>query len=375
VTRFGRPASALWDRLADLEVRIEDYGLARLERAVSSAFTRVSTVVTLRGAGAEGVGEDVVYETADQDALQAAGPVLALAGSWTLGSLCDHVESLELFPTPAATPASSERYRVWTYESAALDLALRQASTTLHEALGRPCRPLRFVVSMRLGGEGRPSSIAPMRALLDAYPTQRFKLDATADWTDELLEEIAATGACESVDFKGQYSGTIVDNPPDAALYARVLAALPEAWIEDPHTGHDDIDAVLAPHRDRVSWDAPIHTVADIAGRPWPPRLVNVKPSRLGPLRELLAAYEHCEARGIRMYGGGQFELGPGRGQIQYLASMFHPDEPNDVAPGGYNDPAPGPGLPASPLAARPAAAGFRWDDAAGGGPTRAPRG
>ena len=36
------------------------------------------------------------------------------------------------------------------------------------------------------------------------------------------------------------------------------------------------------------------------------------------------------------MYGGGQFELGPGRGQIQYLASVFHPDGPNDVAPTGF---------------------------------------
>ena len=29
--------------------------------------------------------------------------------------------------------------------------------------------------------------------------------------------------------------------------------------------------------------------------------------------------------RGIALYGGGQFELGPGRGHIQYLASLFHP--------------------------------------------------
>ena len=29
------------------------------------------------------------------------------------------------------------------------------------------------------------------------------------------------------------------------------------------------------------------------------------------------------------------FELGPGRGQLQYLASLFHPDGPNDLAPPG----------------------------------------
>jgi hypothetical protein len=75
----------------------------------------------------------------------------------------------------------------------------------------------------------------------------------------------------------------------------------------------------------------------------------------------LFAAYEHCEANDIGMYGGGQFELGPGRGQIQYLASLFHADTPNDVAPGGYNLPEPPPGLPSSPIPPAPSKTGFRW--------------
>ncbi len=201
----------------------------------------------------------------------------------------------------------------------------------------------------------------PLRRRLDRYPGLQFKLDPTPDWDDALLAELAATGAVESVDFKGHYSGTVVDVPPDPAMYERVLRALPEAWIEDPHAGVAEIDALLEPHRDRVSWDAPIHSVADIEALPWVPRMVNVKPSRLGPLRELLAAYEHCEAHGIGMYGGGQFELGPGRGHIQYLASLFHPDGPNDVAPAGYNDVDPAPGLPSSPLPPAVAPVGFRW--------------
>ena len=61
------------------------------------------------------------------------------------------------------------------------------------------------------------------------------------------------------------------------------------------------------------------------------------------------------------MYGGGQFELGPGRGQIQYLASLFHADGPNDVAPSGFNDPDVLDGLPTSPLEPQPSAVGFRW--------------
>ena len=68
----------------------------------------------------------------------------------------------------------------------------------------------------------------------------------------------------------------------------------------------------------------------------------------------MLAFYDHCAANGIALYGGGMFELGPGRGQIQYLASLFHPDGPNDVAPRAYNDPEPRAGLPSSPLQPTP---------------------
>jgi L-alanine-DL-glutamate epimerase-like enolase superfamily enzyme len=347
---------SLFDKLAGLPLIIEEYALERLERDVSSDFTRVSTVVSLYGLGEAGIGEDVVYESVDHDNLQEAGTELPLAGDWTLESFCDHVEQLDLFPRPPEREVS-RRYRQWTFESAALDLALRQSGRPLHAVLEREPRPVRFVVSLRLG---KPSTIEPLRRRLDRYPGLEFKLDPTTDWTDELVAEIAATGAVESVDFKGLYSGTVVDVPADPALYERVLRALPDAWIEDPHTT-PEVMAVLEPHRDRVSWDAPIHSVADIEALPWKPKMVNIKPSRLGPLRDLLAAYEHCEANGIRMYGGGQFELGPGRGQIQYLASLFHPDEPNDIAPSGYNDPDVLEGLPRSPLEPQPSAVGFRW--------------
>ena len=53
-------------------------------------------------------------------------------------------------------------------------------------------------------------------------------------------------------------------------------------------------------------------------------------------------------------------ELDVGRGQIQVLASLFHPDGPNDTAPSGYNLEDPAADLPASPLPAAPAPTGFR---------------
>jgi hypothetical protein len=63
----------------------------------------------------------------------------------------------------------------------------------------------------------------------------------------------------------------------------------------------------------------------------------------------------------VGIYGGGMFEQGPGRGQLQYLAALFHPDAPNDVAPPEYNLPRAANGRPRSPLAPEPHPTGFRW--------------
>jgi L-alanine-DL-glutamate epimerase-like enolase superfamily enzyme len=345
-----------WETLAGLELEIEDYALEPLQATVSSAFERKSTVIRLRGAGEEGLGEDVTYDAVDHEILQAAGATLTLAGRYTLASFSARLAELELFPEPPQREVSA-RYRTWAYESAALDLALRQADTTLHEALARAPRPVRFVVSLRLG---EPPTLEPIRRRLEPYPTLRFKLDPTSSWDERLIEELIATGAVDSVDFKGYYSGSIVDQPADPALYRRVAEAFPRAWIEDPALT-PETDAVLAPYRERFSWDATIHSIADIDALPYPPRMVNIKPSRLGGLRNLLDAYDYCAARGIGNYGGGQFELGVGRGQNQYLASLFHADTPNDVAPSDYNLPQPPAGLPSSPLAPSPSDRGFRW--------------
>jgi len=343
-----------WELLAELPLQIEAYTLEPRQAVVSSDFERKSTVIRLTGAGSEGLGEDVTYDAVDQEILQQAGPTLPLAGSFTIESFAERLAELALFPAPPQREVS-ERYRRWAYESAALDLALGQAGTTLHELLGREPRPVRFVVSLRLG---EPPSMEPVSSRLERYPTLRFKLDPTSSWDENLIAELVATGAVDSVDFKGLYVGSVVDQPADPLLYARVAEAFPHAWIEDPALT-EETDAVLAAHRERFSWDASIHSIEDIEALPYPPRMVNIKPSRLGGLRNLLDAYDYCAERGIGNYGGGQFELGVGRSQNQYLASLFHGDAPNDVAPTGFNVPDPPPGLPSSPLAPAPPASGF----------------
>ncbi len=346
------PSLALYDAVSELPLEIDSYDLERLELVVSPEFTRVTTVVHLRGGGEEGIGEDVTYTSTDHP----PPDDLPLAGSHRLDSFSELLDRLALFVEEPQMEASHD-YRRWAFESAALDLALRQAGRSLAGAVEREPRPVTFVSSRRLAD---PQSADQLKPWLELYPTLRFKLDPMSSWDDELVAELAATGAIDSVDLKGQYEGTVVDQPPDPALYQRVLEAFPEAWIEDPNV-NDETRPILEPHAARITWDAPIHSVEDIESVPWPPRTINIKPSRFGSVRRLFDAYDYCAEKGIEPYGGGQWELGPGRGQIQYLASLFHPDGANDVAPGGYNAREPKPGLPTSPLEPAPALTGFRW--------------
>ena len=320
----------LYDTVKDLPLVLE-----RVEHeplALPLGFmTRRTTVFHLHGAGHEGVGEDVTYEEEHHGNVE----LPELTGEHKLDSFSELV-------------ADVPGYRRWGLESGALDLALRQAGRSLAEAAGREPRPVRFVVSQR-----------KVHELLALYPELRFKLDALDEWTDDTVAELAATGAVDVVDLKGLYEGDWVDATPSAELYGRVARAFPDAWLEDARL-NDETRPVLEPHLDRLTWDFPIHSVADVDALEHRPRCLNSKPSRFGSVRRLLDFYDACGERGIAIYGGGQFELGPGRGQIQHLASLFHPDAPNDVAPKEYNEGGPRPGLPQSPLPAAPAEPGFR---------------
>ncbi|MEO5574835.1 MAG: hypothetical protein ABIR67_05990 [Gaiellaceae bacterium] len=323
----------LYDAVKDQKLVVERIELEAKELPLQH-FTRRTTVVRLFGGGHEGVGEDVSYEEDLQ--LAFTGDALPdVAGEHTLGSF-------------SARVAEQPGYRVWGLESAALDLALRQAGRSLAEAVGREPRPVRFIVSQ-----------SAVRELRELYPEIRFKLDASDKWTDEVVAELAATDAVDVVDLKGLYDGEWVDATASAELYGRVAEAFPDAWLEDARLT-DETRPVLEPHRDRLTWDFPIHSVADVEALEWQPTCLNSKPSRFGSVRRLFDFYDHCEANGIAVYGGGQFELGPGRGQIQHLASLFHSDAPNDVAPKEYNDGGPRPGLPQSPLPPASSEPGFR---------------
>src|SRR5438067_12167342 len=341
---------SLWPRLAELPLVIEVCKFDRLHAVLAHEFERITTHVRLVGGGTDGLGEDVSIFREDGTTLHETRPMLGLEGEWTLAGFCDHLATLELWREPPEWDGAL-RFRQWAFESAALDIALRQAGHSLHDVLGLEPQPVRFVNSLGLGKE---PSIEPLRRRLARSAGVRFKLDAEAIWPPALVDEVAATGAVDTIDFKGQYGFEVKDPAALGALYDHVIAAFPDAYLEDPHD-LPEIAQRLGDHLERVSYDSPIRSAEDIGATPLAARVVNVKPSRIGSLRALFEVYARCARERRPMYGGGMGELGVGREQIELLASLFHAAAANDVAPSAYNEDDPADGLPPSPLPPRPA--------------------
>src|SRR5207237_10814869 len=118
----------------ELPREYDDYRHERVEAPETRDRTQVTTLVRLAGSGEEGHGEDDTWHAEAHDREQAAGPILPLDGSWTLESFSSALRI-------------DEPHKRWAYESAALDLALRQAGRSLADAVGRPPRPVTFLVS------------------------------------------------------------------------------------------------------------------------------------------------------------------------------------------------------------------------------------
>lgn len=354
-----------WSSIAELPLQIDSCATSQLALDGATSFTRRTTIVELHGDGLVGRGENISYSGDVQLLVPAHVAQLPLTGSWTLDSFRAHLDTLELVPPGDRTDGDHPNYHRWALKSAALDLALLQADSTLAGELGTSRDPIRFCLSMGLGS---PPSTDTIVGWLAHEPSTTFKIDSSREWNELVCEQLATTRAVRVVDFKGHYTGDWIDNAPDPDLYGRVARTLPDVILEDPMLTEETLTALGADGIARHAWDAPVHSLEDamrlVAERR--PRAMNIKPSRFGSVRELLRTIAWCGQEGIPMYGGGQYELGWGRTQIQDIAATFYPEAANDVAPVVFHGAAPASGMPTSPLT--PVASnGFGWDGGVAG--------
>ena len=309
--RGGTEPGLTYAHVARLPVAIERCELLPLVRDTSSGFTKVSIVVRLSGEGHDGEGEDITWDQIDQIEFLRGGsrPHLA-AGGPHVRRVLDAARPGRPLPgrtdprqRPLLPPVGVRERGAGPRPAPERALAARR-----HRPSG-PAGQFRGVGPDRGPSEPRPAA----RRCSAATPGLRFKLDPTAGWDDDLVGELARLGCVDVVDLKGRYRNANVAMDPEAGLYRRVIEGLADAWIEDPALD-DSTAGLLERHRDRITWDEPIHAVGDIEALPWRPRMLNLKPARFGSVRALFDIYDYCAAHGIGAYGGGMFEQGPGRG-------------------------------------------------------------
>ncbi|MFB6312294.1 MAG: hypothetical protein ABEH64_14060 [Salinirussus sp.] len=349
---------AFYERIRDLPVHIEASARSCRHAETSYGYCRPTTVIELSGDGHTGIGEDVTTGRGDQPRLQREGFEADLTGTYTIEEFSGFVGTLDpIVATDWNYPGSARR---WALESAALDLGLRQAGTSLGARLGRSYDPVRFVVSLRLEN---PVSTAPIEAWRNIHSDLAFKLDVIPAWDRPFLEELSTVSGIPILDFKARFGDGAGDDDrvaTDPDLYRAVVDAFSDAVFEDP-LFEEPYRTVFTGHERRISWDARITGVDSVRSLPFEPSWLNIKPARFGSLQSLFETIEYAKDRDIRLYGGGMFELDRGRAHLHSLASLFYPDGPNDIAPAGYNEPEPHSDVAASPLSppAAPQGLGF----------------
>ena len=206
----------------------------------------------------------------------------------------------------------------------------------------------------------RRSHAARHHAVARRRPRLEFKLDPTPEWDERRMQEIAATGRVRALDFKAFYEGLAGGRTPGPGAVPARRPRLPRmlCWRTPPCRGPTRVR--FAGSEARFSFDAPIHSWADVKAvlRSCPRTAFRFFASFFstsslrgsGRCARCSTASTKAQAAGMTLYGGGQFELGVGREQIQAVASLFYADGPNDVAPRDYHGEARPAGAPRSPL-------------------------
>ena len=283
--------------------------------------------------------------------------MLPLAGEWTLDTFSQHLETLPLFEHEPERHAYLD-YRRWAFESAALDLALRQAGS-LARRRGRAraaAGHLRRVLRTRGAAFDRAPPRVP-RALPDAplqarreHPTGRTR--SVAELADARLRRLDRP---QGPVHAARSSTTL----PTRSSTDGSIEAFPDAWLEDPALT-PETEPLLEPHADRVTWDAvdPLgrrHRGAALAAAHRERQAVPVRHGRAALRR--LRLLRPAAGSAPTAAASSSWRSAAARSSCSPRSSTR--TRRTTSRPGGYNATEPATGLPASPLTVAPRATGF----------------
>ncbi|MEO8212793.1 MAG: hypothetical protein ABI560_06360 [Myxococcales bacterium] len=319
---LGRRLGGLPVEVTAIEVRIGAVALPDYPGG-----PRPTSVVRVSGQGQHGLGENVAFTAEEHHAFASRCRGLsaiidvkrrrppatvqetmreALAAWAATGEPVPQGE-VRAVERPSARALLHERAAL---EAAVIDLALRQAGSSLALLTGVAEVPLRSVISFAACAD----PVAVIRLHRAAGYQGEFKIDVDPSWDQATREALARQGGVAILDFKQR--GTSADAAALSGLFAATI-------FEDPPPGTV---------HERVSRDIPLGNAGAVATAVAAGEAVNLKAPRMGGPLELLRGLDVAVSARAAAYFGGMFEVNVGRAQARQLAALFCGDAPNDLA-------------------------------------------
>lgn len=321
--QLGERLGALPVEVTAIEVRI-----GAVELPDYPGGPRPSSVVRVSGQGHNGFGENVAFTAEEHHEFASRCRCLSAlvdvkrrrppaTVQETMQEIMREAWAATGEPVPQGEARAVERpsARALPHERAALeaaliDLALRQAGSSLAQLTGLEEVPLRSVISFAACAD----PVAVIRLHLAAGYQGEFKIDVDPSWDQATRDALARQGGVAILDFKQR--GTSADAAALSGLFAATI-------FEDPPPGTV---------HERVSRDIPLGNAGAVATAVAAGEAVNLKAPRMGGPLELLRGLDLAVSAHAAAYFGGMFEVGVGRAQARQLAALFCGDAPNDLA-------------------------------------------
>lgn len=351
------------------EVELREIALRLREPFAISSGTRQDRrvlLVVVRGDGHEGWGECVAAEDPSYSEETTDTAWHMLRDFLVPGVLEGTASTVEERLAPVGW-IRGNRMAVAALEMALLDLDAKRAGLPLARFLGVEPRPVPVGVSIGIQPSDERLVEKVEGFVAEGYRRIKVKIKPGRDVESLRAVRLRFPSLPLMADANSAYTLQDLDR-------LRALDELDLMMIEQP-LRHDDIldhGRLQAELRTAVCLDESIRSVGDarLALELGAMRIVNIKPGRVGGLRESIRIHDLCREHGIDVWCGGMLESGVGRAHNVALAAFPGFTLPGDISASrrywdedvvdppfevvdGMVHPAEGPGIGVTPLASR----------------------
>ena len=302
--------------------------VAFFETSFGRVYDRTFILVSVRGEGAEGLGECV----ADVDPFYSPETNVTawhIIKDFVAREILDRTFAHPRDLFPALARIRGHRMAKAAVEMAAWDLAAKQQGIPLSRVLGGTRREIASGVS--IGIQDSPDQLMAKIEMERAAGYRRIKIKIKPGWDVQIVDGVRTRfGAIPLMgDANGAY--TLADADHLAALDRYDLMMIEQPLAYDDLRDHAALQRRL---RTAICLDESIHSVraAEEAIAIGACRIINIKPGRMGGHAESIRLHDVAAASGIPVWHGGMLESGIGRAHNIHLASLPNFSIPGDIA-------------------------------------------